>query len=48
MDDYWLAQAFARARHLSVLPRMVRSVDPARVRSFFMAEADRLMREVVR
>ncbi len=46
MDDYWLAQALARARTLSVLPRMVRPLDLERLRSFFVGEAERLMRGI--
>jgi hypothetical protein len=46
IDDYWLAQAYARARHVNVLPRMVRAVDLEEMRSFFLAEAERLMRGV--
>lgn len=46
MDDYWLASAFARARNLRVLPRMVRPVDLDRLRSFFVTEAERRMSAV--
>jgi hypothetical protein len=46
MDDYWLAQAFARVRNVKVLPRMLRPVDLDDLRAFFMADAARLMRRV--
>ena len=44
MDDYWFAQAYARVRTVSLLPRMIRSVDLHEMKTFFLAEADRLMR----
>ncbi|MBI5479160.1 MAG: nucleotidyl transferase AbiEii/AbiGii toxin family protein [Deltaproteobacteria bacterium] len=46
MDDYWLAQAFARVRHVKVLPRMLRAVDLEALRAFFVEEAARLMLRV--
>ncbi len=46
MDDYWLASAFARARNVRVLPRMIRPVDLEELRAFFLAEAARRMAAV--
>jgi predicted nucleotidyltransferase component of viral defense system len=46
MDDYWLAQAFARVRNVRILPRMLRAVDLEALRAFFEDEAARLMRVV--
>jgi len=46
IDDYWLAQAFARARQIEVLPRMIRPLAIEDLRSFFVREAERLMQSV--
>ncbi len=48
MDDYWLAQAFARVRHVQILPRMVRPLALGDLRTFFTTEAERLMRRLLR
>jgi len=48
IDDYWLAQAFARAKDVGVLPRMIRPLTIDELREFFVAEADRRMRLVMR
>jgi hypothetical protein len=47
MDDYFLSQAFARVRKVSVLPRLVRNVTLDELRSFFLDAADRALARVV-
>lgn len=46
MDDYWLAQAFARVQRVRLLPRMVRPVTIEEMQRFFTAAAERLMRGI--
>ena len=48
MDDYWLAVAFARARHtdLADIPVMLKPLDIEAMRLFFEGEATRLMRNL--
>ncbi len=47
MDDYWLAQAFARVRHVAVLPRMVRSLSIDELQALFQPAADRIMQRAL-
>jgi predicted nucleotidyltransferase component of viral defense system len=46
MDDYWLAQAFARVRNVNVLPRMVRPLTLRELQDFFIAASAEAMRRV--
>ena len=46
MDDYFLAQAFARSRHVANLPRMIRPLALDELRRFFLDAAARLMAQV--
>ena len=38
MDDYWLAQAYAQVRTVSLLPRMIRPLDLDEMKAFFLDE----------
>lgn len=42
LDDYWLAVALAQVEQVQVLPRMVKAVSIATVRSYFLARAKEL------
>ena len=46
MDDYWLAQAFARVRNVHVLPRMVRPLILNELHDFFVTASVEAMRRV--
>jgi len=46
IDDYWLAQAFARVRFVEVLPRMIRPLSLTELRSRFLDEAAERMRRI--
>jgi hypothetical protein len=46
LDDYWLAVALAQVEQVHVLPRMVKSVSIAALKSYFLARAKELMDRV--
>jgi predicted nucleotidyltransferase component of viral defense system len=43
MDDYWLAVALSQVERVELLPRLIKPVSVAELRSFFLAQAKELM-----
>ena len=43
MDDYWLAIALQRVRHVKILPRMIKPLTLADLQTYFLELADSLM-----
>lgn len=43
LDEYWLAQAFARVTTLTMLPRLIKPVTLAQLAEFFTSQITRLM-----
>jgi hypothetical protein len=46
MDDYWLAIALQRVRHVKVLPRMIKPLTLADLQNYFLELSDSLMSDM--
>lgn len=46
MDDYWLAVSLRRVESIELLPRMIKPIDLAALRAFFLGLADQLMADI--
>lgn len=44
LDDYWLAQALVRVRGIEKLPRMLKELNLASLKDFFLAKAEKLIK----